>query len=166
MLTWKSRPSQCPAVVQKKVKRTGAFCPAGTRMSTYSWPVPMDVESVSWACCHSSQVQCNRNGEAAWIRKVPPAGSERTCRLNFQISKGGACAAVAVAVGDFRDQAEDLAVRRGAHQLDVLGMRPHQRHGASGGTSKSHVGLGQVRQSPDLLGQQVWSKWQNPPWPG
>ncbi len=78
--TWKSRPSQCPAVVQKKVKRTGAFCPAGTRMSANSWPVPMDAEPVSWACFHSSQVQCNRNGEAAWIRRVAPAGSERTCR--------------------------------------------------------------------------------------
>ena len=85
MPTWKSRPSQCTAVVQKKVKRTGAFCSAGTRMSTYSWPVPMDVESVSWACFHSLQVQYNRNGEAAWIRKVPRTGSERTRRLNFQL---------------------------------------------------------------------------------
>ena len=50
----------------------------------------MDVEFVSWACCHSSPVQRNRNEDAAWIRRVPPAGTERTCRLNFQISNGGA----------------------------------------------------------------------------
>ena len=34
MSTWKSRPSQCPTVVQKKVKRIGARCSGDNWMST------------------------------------------------------------------------------------------------------------------------------------
>ena len=86
MATWKSRPSQRFAFVQKKVKQMGAVWFGSIRISTYSWPVLMDVDAVSWARFHSSEVQRKRNGEAAWIRRTPPAGIERTCRLNFQIS--------------------------------------------------------------------------------
>ena len=47
----------------------------------------------------------------------------------------------AVAIGDFGDQVEDLAVGGGAHQLDVLRVRPHQGHCATSGTAKEHVGV-------------------------
>src|SRR5678816_1460045 len=61
----------------------------------------------------------------------------------------------AVTVGAGRDQADDLAVRGGAHQLDVLGMRPGQRHGASGRAADAPAGPGTIRQRPHLLGQQA-----------
>jgi hypothetical protein len=64
----------------------------------------MDLESVSFACFHSSQVQRKRNGAAAWIRNVAPADSERICRLNFQISSG-------VPFRRFRDRSATSAMR-------------------------------------------------------
>ncbi len=51
------------------------------------------------------------------------------------------CPGSAVAVGDFRDQVEDLASGCGSHQFDVLGMCPRQGHCATGGTPKEHVGV-------------------------
>ena len=60
--------------------------------------------------------------------RLDPQGSPGRYRAHLPVEfpdlQRRRLAAVAVAVGDFRDQIEDLAIRRGAHQLDVLGMRP------------------------------------------
>src|SRR5262249_27934332 len=68
----KSRPSQCSAWSQKKVKRIGATCSAATGMSTKSTPTTVDVEAVSVTTAQSLMDHRRRNAAPAWIRMVAP----------------------------------------------------------------------------------------------
>jgi len=56
-----------------------------------------------------------------------------------------------IAFDDRRDKVEDLTVGRGTKELDVLRVRPHQRHHRTGRPAEVHVDLGPIRFVPDLL---------------
>ena len=60
-----------------------------------------------------------------------------------------------IAVRNFGDEVEHLAVGRRPKQLDILGVRPHQRPGGAGRPPEEHEEVRPVRLVPDLLRQQA-----------
>ena len=58
---------------------------------------------------------------------------------------------VYITIRDFGDGIEDALIAYGSEQLDVLGMRPHQRHGRPRGAAQVHMGRGEVRLIPYLF---------------
>ena len=67
------------------------------------------------------------------MRSILPAGMVRILLLKRQDLSARDGLALDVALHPLRRHVEDRAVAQRAQQLDVLGMRPDQRHGAARG---------------------------------
>ena len=112
-------------------------------------------EGVSWTVCQPSVLQWTIAGASAVTRSILPAGIDRHFWLKRQIARGEPASAADVALDRLGRHVEDAAVAQRPAQLDVLGVRPHQRHGRAGGPAEEQLALGNVRRVPDLLGDQA-----------
>ena len=60
-----------------------------------------------------------------------------------------------VPLNGLRRPIEDLSVLKGSTQLDILGMRPHQRHRRAGRVPDEQISIGNVGAIPDLLRKEA-----------
>src|SRR5215469_15452003 len=67
----------------------GAIWVLATWISTYSSPIDVGVDAVSWTFAHALSLQCNENGVDAMTRNNAPAGTHCTCRFIFHTSMLG-----------------------------------------------------------------------------
>ena len=103
-------------------------------------PRPVSARRASWAVCQPSRAPADEcRGQdlqrAGPCRPATPGAAGRSAR---SVRRTGLLHEVAL--HRLRRHVEDLSVVQGAAQLDVLGMRPHQRHGrprAGRGTARS-----------------------------